>query len=85
MGSYFPEVLDELETKTRDAGFRGKGEGGLRHTDSVDAIKKQALNVMRAFRSQLSDERNFIEAWSSKDWEKVRDVTSLVDMEGAMQ
>ena len=57
----------------------------MRHSDSVDAIKKQALNVMRAFRSQLSDERNFIEAWSSKDWEKVRDVTSLVDMEGAMQ
>ena len=79
LGSYLREVVDELKTRIRHAEFRGKGEGGLRHSNRVDAIGKRALNATRKCSPQFSDERNFHEAWSPKHREKVPYVTSLVD------
>lgn len=84
MGLYLPEVVDELKTRIRDAKLCGKGEGGLRHSDRVDAIGKRALNATRECSPQLSDDRNFHEAWTPIHREKVRYVTSLVDIEGVM-
>lgn len=42
LGLYLPEVVDELKTRIKYAGFRGKEEGGLMHNDRVDAIGKRA-------------------------------------------
>ena len=47
LGYYLPEVVDELETRIREAGFCGKGEVGLRHSDSVDGTRKRALHATR--------------------------------------
>lgn len=41
LGLYPPEVLEPLKEEFKEAGFFGKGEGGLRHNDSVDAVGKK--------------------------------------------
>ena len=43
LGLYPPEVVEELKSRFRDAGFYGKEEGGLRHSDSVDKVGKRTL------------------------------------------
>ena len=79
LGLYPPEVVDEVKTRFRVADFCGKGKGDLRHSDSVDAIGKRALNATRKVNAQLFNDRNVHEAWSPKFWAEVRYVTSVVN------
>ena len=82
LGLYPPELVQELIIKFRNAGFYGKGEGGLIHSDSVDAIGKRTLAAMKKVSPQLFEDRHFHEAWSRGFGAKVRYVKSAVDIEG---
>ena len=82
LGLYPPEVVDELKLRFRDAGFYGKGEGGLRHNDSVNEVGKRALNAMKQIRPELFSERNFDEVWSQAYGAKVKYAKSAVDIAG---
>ncbi|KAF6237121.1 hypothetical protein HO173_004589 [Letharia columbiana] len=82
LGLYPPEVVDDLKSRFRDAGFYGKGEGGLRHSDSVDEVGKRALSAMKQVRPELFAKENFDEAWSQGFGAKVRYAKSAVDIAG---
>ena len=82
LGLYPPELVQELITRFRNAGFYGKCEGGLIHSDSVDAIGKREFAAMREVSPQLFEDRHFHRAWSRSFGAKVRYVRSAVDIEG---
>lgn len=82
LGLYPPEVVDDLKSRFRNAGFYGKGEGGLRHSDSVDEVGKRALSAMKQVRPELFAKENFDEAWSQGFGAKVRYAKSAVDIAG---
>lgn len=82
LGLYPPEVVDVLKSRFREAGFYGKGGGGLRHSDSVDEVGKRALNAMKQVRPELFDEKIYDEAWSQGFEAEVRYVKSAVDIAG---
>ena len=54
LGYYLPGFGDELSTRIRDAGFCETRVVGLRHSGSVDAIRKRALYATRQFSAQSS-------------------------------
>ncbi len=72
LGLYPPEMVAELKKNYRDAGFHGKGEGGLRHSGSVDEIGRRALATMRKISPRFFDDRHSFEAWSPKFGATVR-------------
>ena len=82
LGLYPPEVVDDLKSRFRDAGFFGKDAGGLRYSDSVDEVGKRALKAMKQVRPELFNERNFDEAWSHGFGAKVKYAKSAVDIAG---
>lgn len=82
LGLYPPEVVDDLKSRFRGAGFHGKGDGGLRHSDSVNEVGRRALKAMKQLRPELFDESNFEEAWSHGFGARVRHVKSAVDVAG---
>ncbi len=59
LGLYPPEMEAELKKNYRDAGFYGKGEGGLRHSGSVAEIGRRALAAMRKISPRFFDDRHF--------------------------
>ena len=82
LGLYPPEPIQEPKTKFRNAEFYGKGEGGLKHSDSVDVIGKRALMGMKLASPQFFEDEHYCEAWSRGFGARVRYVRSAVDVEG---
>jgi len=82
LGLYEPETLDPLKEEFAGSGFFGKGEGGLRHNDSVDEVGKRALKAMKELRPGLFDKENGHEAWSKAYQADVKYVRSAVRIEG---
>ena len=82
LGLYEPEVLDPLKKEFASSGFYGKGDGGLRHNDSVDEVGKRALKAMKELRPGLFDKENCHEAWSKAYKADVKYVKSAVKIDG---
>ena len=82
LGLYEPEILESLKKEFGDAGFFGRGEGGLRHNDSVDEVGKRALKAMKELRPGLFDKNICHEAWSKAYKADVKYVRSAVKIDG---
>lgn len=62
LGPYPYEVVEELETRFKDSGSYGKGEIGLKRSDSGDEAGSRGLIGMRRVRRELFHETDLHEA-----------------------